>query len=64
MGALSYTYDYQKPENTYTLEQFISCQSDSNFCYNNLSFIDQIDNIKYNVYHILDLQNLIYKNII
>jgi hypothetical protein len=52
MGALSYTYDYQKPENTYTLEQFIACQSDSNFCYNNLSFIDQIDNIKYNIYNV------------
>lgn len=53
MGTTEYTYDYQKPEYTYTLDQFISCQSDSNFCYNNLSFIDQIDNIKYNTYNVV-----------
>ena len=52
MGALEYTYDYQKPDLTYTLDQFIACQSDTNFCYNNLSFIDQIDNIKYNIYNV------------
>lgn len=53
MSITEYTYDYQKPEYTYTLDQFISCQSDSNFCYNNLSFIDQIDNIKYNTYNVV-----------
>ena len=52
MGVMEYTYDYQKPELTYTLDQFIACQSDTNFCYNNLSFIDQIDNIKYNIYNV------------
>lgn len=52
MGVIEYTYDYQKPELTYTLDQFIACQSDTNFCYNNLSFIDQIDNIKYNIYNV------------
>lgn len=52
MGVIEYTYSYQKPESTYTLEQFIACQSDTNFCYNNLSFIDQIDNIKYNIYNV------------
>lgn len=52
MSSMSYTYDYQKPELTYTLDQFIACQSDTNFCYNNLSFIDQIDNIKYNIYNV------------
>ena len=53
MGLLEYTYDYQKPEYTFTLDQFIACQSDTSFCYNNLSFIDQIDNIKYNVYNVV-----------
>lgn len=53
MGVLEYTYDYQKPELTYTLDQFIACQSDISFCYNNLSFIDQIDNIKYNIYNVV-----------
>ena len=52
MRELEYSYSYQNPELTYTLEQFISCQSDDNFCYNNLSFIDQIDNIKYNIYNV------------
>ena len=52
MGLIEYSYDYQKPEKTYTLDQFIACQSDDVFCYNNLSFIDQIDNIKYNVYNV------------
>ena len=52
MGLMEYTYDYQKPELTYTLDQFIACQSDTTFCYNNLSFIDQIDNIKYNIYNV------------
>lgn len=52
MGLVDYSYNYQKPETTYTLEQFIACQSDTNFSYNNLSFIDQIDNIKYNTYNV------------
>jgi hypothetical protein len=52
MGVTNYNYDYQKPELTFTLDQFIACQSDTNFCYNNLSFIDQIDNIKYNIYNV------------
>ena len=52
MGVMEYSYNYQKPESTYTLDQFIACQSDTNFCYNNLSFIDQIDNIKYNTYNV------------
>jgi len=51
-SVIEYTYDYQKPEKTWTLDQFIACQSDTVFCYNNLSFIDQIDNIKYNVYNV------------
>jgi len=45
-------YAYQKPENTYTLDQFIACQSDESFCYANTSFIDQIDNIKYCAYNV------------
>ena len=50
---MDYSYSYQKPETTYTLDQFIACQSDTNFCYNNLSFIDQIDNIKFNIYNVV-----------
>ena len=52
-SVIEYTYDYQKPEKTWTLDQFIACQSDTAFCYNNLSFIDQIDNIKYSTYNVV-----------
>lgn len=52
MSAFDVSYNYQKPEKTYTLDQFIACQSDTSFCYNNLSFIDQIDNIKYCAYNV------------
>lgn len=44
---------YQKPYLTYTLDQFIECQSDTSICYNNLSFIDQYNGIKYNTYNVL-----------
>ena len=44
---------YQKPHLTYTIDQFIQCQSDTVICYNNLSFIDQYGNIKYNTYNVL-----------
>jgi hypothetical protein len=47
------SYDYQKPQNTYTLDQYISCQSDSNICYHNLSFIDNRDNIDYDTYNVI-----------
>lgn len=51
MAGLEYTY--AKPYNTYTLEQFIACQSDTSVCYNNLSFIDKIGNIEYNTYNVI-----------
>jgi hypothetical protein len=46
-------YEYQKPYNTYTLDQYIACQSDTITCYNNLSFIDRVDNIRYATYNVL-----------
>lgn len=46
-------YNYQKPEATYTLDQYIACQSDTSICYNNLSFIDQYSDIKFNTYNVL-----------
>ena len=33
MGATTYLYDYIKSEDTYTLDQYIECQSDDNACY-------------------------------
>ena len=51
MGAATYLYDYLKPEETYTIDQFIECQSDNEACYNNLSFIDQYNGIKFNTYN-------------
>lgn len=41
MPALS--YQYNKPSLTYTIEQFIACQSDTEMSYNSLSFIDSIN---------------------
>lgn len=46
-------FNYNRPQYTYTLDQFIDCQSDTVICYNNLSFIDQYDNIKFNTYNVL-----------
>lgn len=47
------SYDYQKPNLTYTLDQYIACQSDSTMCYHNLSFVDIYDNIAYDTYNVL-----------
>lgn len=44
--------NYKKPHLTYTLDQFIQCQSDNTVCYNTLSFIDEYGNIKYNTYNV------------
>lgn len=52
-SQLANIYNFQKPYNTYTLDQFIACQSDSSICYNNLSFIDQYANIQFNTYNVL-----------
>ena len=46
-------YNYQKPEKTYTLDQYIACQSDTVICYNNLSFIDEYSNFRFNTYNVL-----------
>ena len=41
------SYSYQQAATTYTLDDFIACQSDTMICYNNLSFIDHDDD--YNI---------------
>ena len=46
-------YGYKKSDKTHTIDEFISCQSDTSMCYNNLSFIDQYDGIKFNTYNVL-----------
>ena len=40
MAALDYVY--QDPQETYTIEQFIACQSNEEINYKNLSFIDKV----------------------
>ena len=52
MNGVKY-YDILKPQDTYTLDQFIACKSDTDICYNNLSFIDEHDGIKFNTYNVL-----------
>lgn len=49
---MEYTYDYQKPQNTYTLEQFAACHSNTNVSYHNLSFTDNIEHISFDAYNI------------
>ena len=49
---MEYTYDYQKPQNTYTLEQFAACHSNTNISYHNLSFVDNIEHISFDAYNI------------
>lgn len=39
----SVSYQYRKPTETYTIEQFIACKSDTEINYNNLSFRDSIE---------------------
>lgn len=52
-------YLYQKPYDTYTIDQFIACQSDEEVCYNNLSFIDTVHypdigtEMHYNTYNVI-----------
>ena len=52
-------YSFRKPQKTYTIQDFIACQSDTEICHNNLSFIDEINykhlnlTIKYNTYNVL-----------
>lgn len=56
MPALSYIYS--KPADTFTIDQFIACQSESETSYYNYSFIDKIDyafmneSIHYSTYNV------------
>lgn len=50
---MSVSYEYQKPDLTYTIDQYIACQSDSEMCYHNLSFVDTRDNIEYDTHNVL-----------
>lgn len=46
-------YGYRNADTTHTIDELIACQSDTSMCYNNLSFIDQYDGIKFNTYNVL-----------
>lgn len=47
------TYSYQKPHNTYTIDQFNDCSSSTVMSYHNLSFIDIDNDIAYDTYNVL-----------
>ena len=49
----SSSYDYQKPNLTYTIDQFIACKSSESMCYHNLSFVDIHDDMAYDSYNVL-----------
>ena len=52
-------YQYNKPSQTFTIDQFIACQSNTDICYQNLSFVDKAyysnmnETIKYPGYNVL-----------
>lgn len=48
-------YEYQKSQDTYTIDQYIACQSDDSACYNNLSFNEYVKefNIEFNCYNVV-----------
>lgn len=46
------SYSYQKPQNTYTIDQFNSCGSDTVMSYHNLSFVDINNDIAYDTYNV------------
>ena len=55
----SVSYQYSRPSETYTIDQFIACQSDTEVSYYNLSFVDRVyydymnESIHYSTYNIL-----------
>jgi hypothetical protein len=57
MPALNYVYT--TPSETYTIDQFIACQSDTDINYKNLSFVDKIQykelsrDIHYSTYNVV-----------
>lgn len=50
---MNISYEYQKPQNTWSLDQFIACKSDTVMSYHNLSFVDRKDDILYDTYNVL-----------
>jgi hypothetical protein len=46
-------FNVTKPEDTYTIDQFIECQSDEEVNYYNFSYVDQYDNMKYSTYNVI-----------
>lgn len=49
------TYEYQKPQNTYTIDQFINCQSSTAMCHYNMSFLDRspTSSLIYSTYNVI-----------
>ena len=50
---MNISYEYQKPQNTWSLDQFISCKSDIVMSYHNLSFTDRNGDILYDTYNVI-----------
>ena len=53
MSTTSNIFNIFKPQETYTIDQFIQCQSDEEINYHNFSYIDKYGNIEYSTYNIL-----------
>ena len=46
-------YEYQRPDKTYTIEQYVACQSDTVACYRNMSFTDLYNGSEYEIYNVI-----------
>ena len=53
LSSIASAYTYTQSTKTYTLDDYIACQSSTVVCYNNLSFIDTYDGIDYNTYNVI-----------
>jgi len=53
MSAVEYGFAYKNPENTYTLQDYIACQSDTVMCYKNTSIIDRYNGMVYEIYNVV-----------
>ena len=50
---INYAYEYQKPNNTATLDQYIACQSNTSICHANLCYTELVKNIKLPIYDVV-----------
>lgn len=53
-SQLADSYSYLRPEETYTIDQFLACQSDDSLCHYTTSFLERIGHLKQSIYNVID----------